>query len=305
MRKAPALAALLLLLGPEARAEGLAAADSLNLPVDARSLGMGEASAAVAEGAGGVATNPAALDAVKGSQAYFTHGFLTSGVSADYLSFGSGYGPHHFGFNYYNVGYGRIKGADDSGNVAPNFYPSDSVYGFSYGTSLLGADVAATLKYLDAKLVKRATAVTFDLGGQYRIGDEWRLGLVGQNLGGTLKFENEPFPLPTKVDTGLGWKAAERWWLTLDVVTPVYTPTYFAVGTEYVLPVGGVGQVAFRVGINTKTPALGAFSGVKAGVGFKFKSLDLDYALDPEGGLGQAHHLALGYHFDWPRRGEK
>ena len=299
------LVGLLLASSLRAGAGTLPAGDFLNLPLDVRSLGMGEASAAVAEGAGEMTTNPAALDAIKGSHAYFTHGLLTSGINADFLSYGAAVGKHHLGVSYYNVSYGTLKGADDAGNQTSDFNPSDTMFGFFYGTQIMGVDAAAALKYLDTTIVNHASALTFDVGGQYKIGEEWRLGLVGQNLGGRLKYENDSSPLPTKVSVGMGWKAGKDWWLTLDVVNPVYSPSYVAMGTEYLIPTGGSGTLALRFGMNTRTPALGAFSGLKVGGGFRFKSLDIDYALDPEGELGQAHHLALGYRFDWPSRRAK
>lgn len=296
------LAGLLLTSSLRAGAGTLAAGDFLNLPLDVRSLAMGEASAAVAEGAGEISANPAALNAITADHVYLTHGLLASGINADYLSYGATAGRHHMGFSYYNVDYGTLKGADDAGNRTSDFAPSDKMYGFSYGTAVLGVDAAATLKYLDTTIVSRASAATFDVGGQYQIGEEWRLGLVGQNIGGRLKYENEGFPLPTKFSLAMGWRAMKNWCLTLDLVAPVYAPSYIAMGTEYLLSSGETGKLAFRLGTNTKTPALGAFSGLNAGLGFKFKALDMDYAVDPMGELGQAHHMAVGYHFDWPSR---
>lgn len=291
------LAVLLLPACASARAAKLATGDFLNLPVDVRSLGMGEASQALAAGADEVSVNPAAVDAVRAQQFYFTHAFLYQGVGADYLSYGLSRGPHHFGLSYYHVGYGELEGHDVNGAATGNFGPSDTAYAFSYGTDIGPVDVGGTFKYVDSKIVTEAKSPTFDAGAHYRVNSDWAVGLSGANLGGGLKYDAQSAPLPTRVSAGVGWRALEGLWLALDVVNPIYSPSYVAMGSEYLVPIKGVGSLAVRLGVNTKTPDLGALAGLKAGIGFKFKALDIDYALSTGGDLGQAHHLGVGYRF--------
>lgn len=295
-----ALLAGLLSAALPASAGKLPAGDFLNIPVDVRALGMGEAATAAAEGAAEVSVNPAALGQVRTNQVYFTHAFLLSGIGGDYLSYGGAFGPHHFGFSLQHVGYGSLQGADDAGNQTTGFGPADTAYGFSYATGLKGAQVGASLKYIDSKIVNSARTVGFDLGGRYAIGEEWEAGLAALNLGGGLNYETESFPLPARVAAGGGWRPQKDWRLTLDLVAPWYTPTYLAMGTEYVMAVKGAARLSLRAGINTKTPELGALAGFKAGLGFAFRDLEADFALDPAGELGQSLHFGLGWRFGWP-----
>jgi hypothetical protein len=296
MRKL-ALAALLVFLGLPAGAARLPTGDFLNLPVDVRSLGLGEASQAIASGVAEVSVNPASINGVRAQEFYFTHTFMYAGIGMDYLAYALAADRHHFGLTYHHVGYGGLEGHDATGAPTGSFGPSDTAYGFTYGTTQGPLSLGATLKYIDSKIVDSARTTTFDVGGMYTLDEEWRLGLSVVNAGGGLKYEQESAPLPTRVAAGVGWRAAERMWLDLDVVNPIYTPAYVAVGTAYTLPLDGVGALSLRVGLNTKTPDLGALTGVKAGFGFRFKNLDVDYAFDAGGDIGDSHHLGIGYRF--------
>lgn len=296
MRKL-ALAALLVLLGLPAGASQLPSGDFLNLPVDVRALAMGEAATAIASGVSEVAVNPAAITGVRAQEFYFTHAFLYAGIGVDYLAYGLTLDKHHFGLTYHHVGYGSLEGHDTTGAPTGSFGPSDTAYGLTYGTTQGPLSLGGTFKYIDSTIVNSARTETFDLGGSYALGDDWRLGLAATNIGGGLKYEQVSSPLPTKVSAAAGWRAAERLWLDLDVVNPIYSPAYIAIGTAYTIPIEGVGGLSLRAGVNTKTPDLGAVAGIKAGIGFRFKDLDIDYAFNAGGDLGDAHHLGIGYRF--------
>ena len=296
--RARLLAGLLLLAAPAGAARRLSSADFLNLPLDVRALGLAEAAQAVAQGAGAVTTNPAAIDAVMANDAYFTHSFLYADIGSDYFSYGVRLGEHHLGASLYHVGYGTLQGRDDQGNAAGSYGPHDTVYGLTYGAKAFGADLGASLKYLESQIVETAHAFTFDLGGKYSPAENWMLGLSGHDIGGSLKYEGVNEPLPTRVALGAGWRALSGLWLDLDGVFPVYNPAYIALGGEYEAPVKDIGAACLRMGFNTKTPDLGHFGGLNLGVGLRLKnSVELDYAFSPAGDLGISHHLALGYRF--------
>lgn len=295
------LAATLLLVARDLRAARLASGDFLNIPVDVRTLGMAEAGQATAAGAAGASVNPAAVSTIDGHHVYFTHAFLTTGIDMNYLAYGASYGKHHFGLSVQHVGYGELEGRDNAGNPTGSFGPSDDAYAFTYGTDVGRVETAATARWVRSEIVDAASALTFDLGGQLEIGDDWLVGLSGRNLGGKLEFESESAPLPTTVAGGVGWRAVPGWWLALDVAKPIYGESFVALGTEYAVPFAGKqGSLAFRLGLNTKTPDLGAFSGLKTGFGVRYAALDFDYAFSPYGGLGNVHHLSMGWRFGPP-----
>lgn len=88
------------------------------------------------------------------------------------------------------------------------------------------------------------------------------------------------------------------------MVLPVFTPSYMALGTEYLLPIKGLGSLALRLGANTKATDLGLVAGLRAGAGFRFKPLEFDYAFGAMGELGQSHLVSVGYRFGKPAEKE-
>jgi hypothetical protein len=302
-----ALAALLASLALPGRAAGrAAAAEFLNMQPDARSAGMAESGQALASGAGAMTTNPAAVSAVRAHEAYFTHSVLGNGIGADHLSYAGAFGSHRFGLAYRHLGYGTLEGRDDAGGVTGGYGPGDTVYALSYGTT--AGDklrLAATVKRVESKIVSTARTTAFDLGAQYDLDEDWALGVSGHNLGGGLKYETESSPLPARVAFGGAWRPSAGWSVAADLVAPSYSPFYAAIGGEYRARLSGENNsVAFRAGVNTKTPDAGRFAGLKAGVGGRFGPVEVDYAFGPGGDIADSHLFAITYRFGVPS-GEK
>lgn len=302
-----AFAVLLALPALPARAAGrLAGADFLNRQPDARAVGMGETGQACAAGAGAMTMNPAALVGVPAHEAYFTHSILGNGIGADHVSYGGAFGAHRFGLTYSHLGYGTLEGRDDNGALTGGFGPSDTVYGLTYGVKAgEKLKLAAAIKRVESKIVDTARTTAFDLGTQYELDDDWAVGLSGHNLGGGLKFETESNPLPARVAFGGAWKPGPGWTVAADLNAPSYSPFYAAIGGEYRARLSGENNsVAFRLGLNTKTPDAGRFAGLKAGVGGRFGPVEADYAFGPGGDIADSHLFAITYRFGTPS-GEK
>lgn len=302
-----AIAVLLALPALQARAAGRnATADFLSTQPDARAAGMGDAGQACASGAGALTTNPAALASISAHEAYFTHSILGNGIGADHLAYGGGFGKHRFGLAYRHLGYGTLEGRDDAGTVTGGFGPGDTVYAFSYGTTAgENARLAATVKRVESKIVTTAKTTAFDLGAQYDLDADWTLGASGHNLGGGLKYDSESDPLPARAAFGGAWRPSPGWSVVADLVAPAYAPFYAAIGGEYRARLSGEhNSVAFRAGINTKTPDAGRFSGLKVGVGGRFGPVEADYAFGPGGDIAGSHLFAITYRFGTPS-GEK
>ncbi len=296
-------AVLLFVPALSARAAGrLATAEFLNTQPDARAAGMGDAGQAGASGAGALTTNPAALNGVAAHEAYFTHSILGDGIGADHLAYGGAFGVHRFGLAYRHIGYGTLEGRDDGGALTGGFSPSDTVYALSYGTTAgEKLRLAATIKRVESKIVDAARATAFDLGAQYDLGDDWAVGASGHNLGGGLKFESESNPLPARAAFGGAWRPSPGWSVVADLVAPAYAPFHVALGGEYRARLSGDdNSVAFRAGLNTKTPDAGRFSGLKVGVGGRFGPVEADYAFGPGGDIAGSHLFAITYRFGTP-----
>lgn len=303
-----ALAVSLLLAPLAARAATgrLSGADFLNLQPDARAQGMAEAGQGLAAGAGALTTNPAAVAGVRAHEAYFTHSILGNGIGADHLSYAGAFGKHYFGLAYRHLGYGTLEGRDDAGNTTGGFSPGDTAYALTYGTRAGDkARVAATVKRVESKIATTARTTAFDFGGQYDLDDDWSLGASGHNFGPGLKFDADESPLPSRAAFGGVWKPGPGWNVAADLIAPLRSSFYAAIGTEFRARLAGENDfVAFRAGLNTKTPDAGRFAGLKAGVGARFGPVEADYAFGPGGDIADSHLFAITYRFGTPS-GEK
>lgn len=297
MRKAFILALALLPL--RAEAAKLATADFLNIPVDARTIAMGEASQAVGAGAAGAFANPTALSSIQSHDVYFTHSFLPAGISYDYVAWGVALKNHYLGLSHHHVSYGTLEGRDNAGNPSGDFSPSDTAYTGSWAARLGGwpATVGASARYIESKIADKASTWTMDAGTRWSFNDEITFGLSGSNLGGKLRYDRESAPLPATIKGGLSWRPVLQASINLDAIGPLHSPSYAAIGAEYWAEVAGVGKAAARIGFNTKSPELGAFAGMRAGVGFLWKMVSADYAFSPAGDVGDGHHLGISYRF--------
>ena len=114
------------------------------------------------------------------------------------------------------------------------------------------------------------------------------------NLGGTLNYGGSPENLPLVFKAGAAYHLSERWLASLDVGLPRDNGPYFAAGTEYVFPIKGDWVMAGRAGYGSQTLGdVTGVTGVSAGVGFDSKSLDVDYAFAPYGGLGITNRISI------------
>lgn len=295
-----ALAVLLVLPAFPARAAKLAGADFLNQTQDVRVIGMGEAGQASAAGVGGLTVNPAAAHDIEAHEVYFTHQLLGNAVGTDFVGWGMSRGVHHFALSLLHVGYGSIDGRDDFANQTGGFSPSANAYGFTYGTTLAGAQLAASVKRVDFKIVSRAQTTAFDFGGRYKVNDDWTIAASGVNLGSGLKFDSVTDPLPARLSGGAAWHAGEFWTISVDLVGRMYSSAYAALGNEYKIRMDANTSFAVRVGLNTRTPDAGKFAGLKAGLGANFKSVSVDYAFGPGADVGDQHLFSLTWRFGVP-----
>jgi hypothetical protein len=289
--------ALLLILAPAAGAVSLSGADFLNQSQDVRSVGMGETGQASASGVEGLTTNPAAIHDIAAQEAYFTHQLLGNGIGSDYAAWGMTRGANHFALSLLHVGYGALDGRDDSGNDLGGFSPSADVYELAYGTTLGPVELAAAYKRVDFKIATTASANTFDAGARYRLDDEWSFGVSGENLGGDLTFDGASSPLPSRIGGGASWRAGTDWTLSADLIGPLYSPMYAALGGEYRLRVNDAFAAFLRVGLNTRTPDAGSFAGLKIGLGAAFRGISIDYAFAPGAAVGDEHLFGLTWRF--------
>ncbi|OGR98234.1 MAG: hypothetical protein A2V88_16040 [Elusimicrobia bacterium RBG_16_66_12] len=226
---------------------GTAAAEFLRLGAGARSLGMGEAYSAVAEGPDAAYWNPAGLARMSRPEAIYARSELPAGLHHDHLAVGV---PCGFLSGTVAVAVTRLSQedlalVDASNQQLGSFAPHSEVYALAYGRRFSDSDadsmdprrdyfrraniphverpyvderepwtgeVAAglSLKMISENLGTRsASTFAVDGGGLFRPEDLHELILAGafRHVGGKIKLISESNPLPGELAASVAYDA--------------------------------------------------------------------------------------------------
>ena len=189
------------------------------------------------------------------------------------------------------MGYGRVLSVDQDA--------------LSWGVSL---------KYIQQSLASySASAVAADIGVMKPLtvaSLPARAALAVRNIGTTVTFLDEGYPLPLEYTAGF-FIAAKTFDATLDLSLPNDNDMYWALGTQYHVHK----MLALRLGYNSRQRSSGtsasflsssdqrleAFNGMSVGFGVAVPlraqndtSLTIDYALVPNSTLGSSHKISVG-----------
>lgn len=272
---------------------GTATASFLKLPVDARSVGMGDAVAAGARGAMALFQNPAGL-ADSSTEISFSHAMLVEDISYDVLGAAVPIGEKGvIGAGAQSLKYGSFDSLYNNGDSAGSLSPKDTAFALGWGMALNEDIMAgAALKRIDSKISGSASTSALDLGLLIS-GEELSVGFAAQNMGKGLKFNKESSPLPVNVKLGLYIPFSEKWQCALDFNFPKDGPVWAGAGAEYAFIQKGSWTLLGRAGYNTAANDTDGVNGISAGFGLKGKNLAFDYAFKTMGLLGSTHHLGL------------
>jgi hypothetical protein len=296
---------------------GSSGADFLIFGQGPRAIAMGESQTAVADDAYAAYWNPAGLSLVEQPQAAFTHNKSVEGMDLQYLSLAWPVRPGStLNLNLTRFSASGFEAYDAQGVRKGSVEGGDTALGLAYGHDLLQdvggrpmLSLGANAKGIQEELASvKARTLALDLGALaiwrldgYRskapwLGSEVRVGFTAQNLGPGLKFDRERSPLPTTYRVGLAWQAhpsGDPLTLSIDQVLGRDQPHYVALGMEYV----AWRLMAFRAGFRSGQDIGHGFRG---GVGFKFKTFDVDYAFAGFGELGSMHRVGILVRFGRP-----
>jgi len=307
------------LLSGSARAgtPGSAGANFLEFGQGPRAVGMGESQVAVAEDAYAAYWNPAGLAAMEYANVALTYNKALEDVDEQYFSLAY---PLQRGstlnLNFTRLGMTSFTGYDATGLKTGDVDASDYALGVAYGRTVLEDELTRPRLNLGlgVKGVQEtlgdvtARTYAFDAGALYYLhwgqlrGDAGRqdaglrLGAAARNLGPGLKFDSVSSPLPATYQTGAAWRTypwGDALTLSCDQVWSKDQAFYTGFGAEFTV----YRLLSFRVGYRTGQD-IG--NGIRAGVGFKLKIFDLDYAYAGFGDLGQMHRVGLSARLGGP-----
>jgi hypothetical protein len=277
---------------------GGSAVGFLSLPVGARSASLGEGGLALIRDASALHINPAAMAGLGNASIVGTHGAYIDGTSVDHVSYvqpKTNWGAMGVGFQYFSAG--TIDGTDTSGNPLEGFSPKDMALTVGYARGVGAINMGAAVKYVDSQLVDSANTLSVDLGlaSKPLLDGRLVLGVAGQNLTGSLKYEQEEDDLPRTIKAGAGYALTPDWDLALDADFPAGDESSYGVGTEYRVKPTEAWGLALRGGYSTRTSEVDGFTGFTMGLGASRKSLSVDYAFVPVGDVGSTHWVTLGW----------
>ena len=300
--------ALIFILAPAARISDAleSGAQFLKIGTDAKAVSMASAYTAAANDINSMTYNPAGLAYLKETQLGFSHVNWLLGGQHDFIGFGvpinvsRATGPQVtppscfvLGLGIERLTHGSLQshGADRSagGSYAAYDQAVSAVYAGKIGRTSAGIGV----KYIESSIAgQRASAVAVDLGLIRGVGRlPVSIGVSVQNLGTSMKYITQKDPLPLTLVAGMLLNIIPGFNLALDVKRLVYDKqTNVSFGMEYAL----LPMVSLRTGYLLDSPGPGAgLNAINAGAGIRFLSTQLDYAVTPCGGLGNAQRITL------------
>jgi len=276
-------------------ASGTTAADFLNINVSAYQASLGGAGYALSDDIAASYFNPAGLSMVDKPGVNFMHNMWYQDISYEFFGGAFPVGRNSaFALSAAYLHMGQIDVYDEFDQSNGTLNPHSLVGIVSY-SRLLGNNLSLGLsgKYITEKLDDiAAKGYAFDIGLQYITGD-FSLGVVANNIGPKMKYENESSKLPASVSFGTSYSPYQLpVSFLLGARMPFEGKTSYSAGLEYQM----IDFMALRSGIGGMG-ADNASNAVNFGAGFNLAGLDIDYAFNPGGDMGQTHFFSFTVSF--------
>ena len=293
---------------------GTKTAQFLKMASGARAAAMGEAFAAAAEDAFALDWNPASVTNIPYRSVAFMHSLYLADTSLSYLSYGENtgdMGSWSIAAKYMN--YGSMESTDEHGLSAKDMSPFDLAVSIGFSCYVTGFNkdpeerfiMGAAGKFISSRIEDSDNTLSADLGilSPWFFGRHFRIGLSGQNLIGSMRFDKEKNDLPMILRAGTITRIGSNFAITADAIYYNDYDTVYAAGGELVLNPATTTEIAIRAGYNTrnKDEHVKGSSNISMGGGFRFNDIySLDYSYSPFGDLGNVHRFSLSINFKRP-----
>ena len=276
---------------------GVTGASFLSLPVGARSIALGEASAALARDPFTWLSNPGLMPFTGGTgvgafhsqwalDTYYDNAILKRELTS-LVSIGGA-------LTYLSSP--DIPGYDEEGAPTASLSNNNLQGIFGVGIApIAGLGAGVNVKYLQERIADwTARGWAVDIGAAWTNSfHELTIGAAVQNLGSDIKFIKESEKLPTTIRAGVSGAiplivAPVTLRLAADLVKPRFEDAYACFGAEVDLR----SIVFLRAGYSDDASREGDRFSVGGGLTL-FDRLMLDYAWSPYGNLGSFHRISL------------
>ncbi len=281
-----------------AASAGTTGANFLKMEVGARPVGLGGAFVAVADDANLIYWNPAGLSGIEHKELILMHNERGEEIRYEFLAYvqpvkvlKGGLGAS---VSFLNVG--GIEGYDPWGVKTGELYFHDFAFSLAYGRRLIGKlDGGINFKIFQEMLDdEKATGYALDIGWLYPAPlKSLVLGLSIQNIGPPIKFIDEGDELPLNIKVGGAWKHelfGNDLTTALDFNFPRDNDFFLNLGGEFWVH----NAIALRAGYESRDDLT---NGLRLGLGFKVKGLNLDYAFLSKDDFDDGHKISISFRF--------
>ncbi len=268
----------------------------LKLGAGARSISMGEAFSSVTDDATAFIYNPSRLTVGDKINVSLMHNESVQDLKTEFIAAKFPLGKKFYmGLGLFTTSITDIEIRNIPGAAIDKFDSRNMSTGISFGYKInKNLSIGVTGKYIFEKIyVDEASGLAFDFGSNYSKGN-FSLAVVVSNLGSVDELKNQSSKLPASMRLGGSYRFSK------DKFNFILGLDGFKVlngGSFHVNAGGEAGYKDFvflRLGYQTEYEN----KGLTTGIGFKYKSINIDYAFVPYSSeFGSSNTFSLGFNF--------
>lgn len=197
------------------------------------------------------------------------------------------------------VNIGNVGGMAGAGfwHFGDALYSENKVsLGYSHHLGMVSLGVQVNYFQVSVQEMGTQQAIALEFGGVAELRPDLKIGMHIYNFNQAQLADFEDERLPTIMRAGVSYEPIEKLMINIETEKEVDEPAMFKGGVAYqVLP----DKLTLRTGVSSE-PFVSYF-----GLGFRYKFLVIDYALNTHPALDLTHHLSLTYRFEKIRRRRK
>lgn len=254
--------------------------------IGARSMAMGSAVTALADGGESVFWNPARLCLNFSHEIMAMHSNLSLDRNHDFISYSfPGFNMKNaYGFSLIKNGKENIENTDSLGNLLGYFDDSENAFLFTFSRNFWsGFSMGVNFKYLWHELYNaKADSFGFDLGFFYDASETFDIGLTIRDIAESLHWNTatgRDDSIPWEFAIGTVWKPLSNFMMSVDARCQKDVDVEFLAGAEYSYQ----DTLFLRMGLND--------SDMTAGMGLQFERFNVDYSFK-DTDLGGEHRIS-------------
>lgn len=267
----------------------------LKLGAGARSIAMGEAFSSISDDATAVIYNPARLNFGQNNNVTIMHSSSVQDLSTEFIAAKFKVKRFAFGFGLMKTSIDGIEVRERPGAPLDKFTAQNLSAGMSVSYMINdNLSIGATSKFLYEKIyIDDASGLAFDFGTCYSK-DNLSFSFVVANLGSMNELRTQSTKLPSSARFGGGYNFKKD---NFTFLVSLDGYKIFDGGSFHIHTGGEIGYkdfVFFRLGYQSNYEN----RNLTTGIGFKYKSMLLDYAFVPyTNDFGTSNNFSLGFTF--------